>query len=65
MPLLSGISPNRLSTEAVPGVDRSIVLMRLGTVVTGVAVPRLTPSTVPAVVMPLLVPVGCWGSVRV
>ncbi len=63
--LLSGISPNRLSCDEVPGVVRSIALIALGTVVIGVAEPDGVPPTVPARVWPLLVPVGCCGSVTV
>ena len=38
-------------------------LMMLAPVVIGVAVPVDVPPTVPATVWPLLVPVGCCGSV--
>ena len=42
-----------------------MLAIALGMVVTGVAVPLPVPSTVPAVVMPLAVPAGWVGSVRV
>ena len=55
--MVAGMVPTALSLSG-DGAWRA----PMGTVVIGVAVPRGVPPTVPAVVMPLLVPAGCCGS---
>ena len=59
--LLFGISAKLLPVDEAPDVASTIPAMALGSVPTPVAVP----PALPAVVMPLLVPAGCVGSVTV
>ena len=59
--LLLGISAKLLLIDVAPGDVRTMPATTLGTVDCGVAVP----PALPAMVLPLLVPVGCVGSVSV
>ena len=60
--------PGELATWPPPFFSSTMLAMTLGVVATAVAVPAVPPpppETEPAVVMPLLVPLGWVGSVTV